>query len=193
MVDTKIKAAAEDTKDKAEDTIDAAAKTVDTVKSVFSKALDDAKASALASATALGKKAQEQTEVYREKLAAADLIGEAKALGAEAKARAGVLAVDGKAKASDALTTLGKVVADNAGLVDGKLGEKYGDYARSAARSIQETAAKLESKDLAELGDEAKSFVRKNPVLALGVAAVAGFLVARAFKGSSETVPEDEA
>jgi hypothetical protein len=71
--------------------------------------------------------------------------------------------VDGKAKASDALTTLGKVVADNAGLVDGKLGEKYGDYARSAARSIQETAAKLESKDLAELGDEAKSFVRKNP------------------------------
>lgn len=193
MVDTKIKAAAEDTKDKAEDTIEAAAKTADTVKSVFSKALDDAKASAVASATALGKKAQEQTEVYREKLAAADLIGEAKALGAEAKARAGVLAVDGKAKASDALTTLGKVVADNAGLVDGKLGEKYGDYARSAARSIQETAAKLESKDLGELGDEAKSFVRKNPVLALGVAAVAGFLVARAFKGSSETVAEDEA
>lgn len=193
MVDTKIKAAAEDTKEKAEDTIEAAAKTADTVKSVFSKALDDAKASAVASATALGKKAQEQTEAYREKLAAADLIGEAKALGAEAKARAGILAVDGKAKASDALTTLGKVVADNAGLVDGKLGEKYGDYARSAARSIQETAAKLESKDLAELGDEAKSFVRKNPVLALGVAAVAGFLVARAFKGSSETAPEDEA
>jgi hypothetical protein len=88
MVDTKIKAAAEDTKEKAEDTIEAAAKTADTVKSVFSKALDDAKASAVASATALGKKAQEQTEVYREKLAAADLIGEAKALGAEAKARA---------------------------------------------------------------------------------------------------------
>lgn len=193
MVDTKIDAAVEDTKDKAEDTIEAAAKTADTVKSVFSKAIDDAKASALAGAAALGKKAHEQSEVYREKLAAADLIGEAKALGAEARARAGVLAVDGKAKASDALTTLGKVVADNAGLVDDKLGEKYGDYARSAARSIQETAAKLESKDLGELGDEAKSFVRKNPVLALGVAAVAGFLVARAFKGSSATGAEDEA
>jgi ElaB/YqjD/DUF883 family membrane-anchored ribosome-binding protein len=194
MVDTKAKTdletAAKDTKAKAADTIDAAADTADaakdTVKSVFSKALEDAKASALASASALSKKAHEQTDAYREKLAAADLVGEAKALGTEAKARAAVLATDGKAKASDALTSLGKVVAENAGLVDDKLGAKYGDYARSAARSIQETAAKLEAKDLGELGEEAKTFVRKSPALALGIAAVAGFLVARALTGSSD-------
>jgi hypothetical protein len=201
MVDTKTKhdveAAAEETKTKAVETLDAAADTVDSaattaqtakdaVKSIFSKALDDAKAAALSSASALGKKAQEQGEVYREKIAAADLLGEAKALGNDAKARAAVLANDGKAKASDALTGLGKIVADNAGLVDDKLGEKYGDYARSAARSIQEAAAKLEAKDLAELGEEARSFVRKNPALAVGITAVVSFLVARTLTGSSK-------
>jgi hypothetical protein len=193
MVDTKIprdvEAAAQDTKDKAVETVDAAKETAQTakeaVKSIFNKALEEAKTAALSSANALGKKAQEQGEIYKEKLAAADLLGEAKALGADAKARAAVLAEDGKAKASDALTGLGKIVADNAGVVDDKLGEKYGDYARSAARTIQETAARLESKDLGELGEEAKSFVRKSPLLALGIAAVAGYLVARTLKGSS--------
>lgn len=201
MADTKTKQdvidAAEDTKAKAGETVDSAADTAqtakDVVKSIFSKALDEAKAAALSSANALGKKAQEQGEIYKEKLVAADLVGEAKALGADAKARAAVLAVDGKAKASDALTSLGKVVADNANLVDDKLGEKYGDYARSAARSIQETAARIEAKDLGELGEEAKTFVRTKPLLALGIAAVAGYLVARTLTGSSKDAPEDEA
>ena len=44
---------------------------------------------------------------------------------------------------------------------------------RSAARSIQETAAKLEAKDLGELGDDVKEFVRKSPGVAIGVAAIA--------------------
>lgn len=201
MVDTKTKqdleAVAKDVQGKAQDHLDAAAETAkstkDAVKSIFTKALDDAKASAMASASALGKAAQEQAEVYRDKLAEADLIGEAKALGAEAKARAGDLAVEGKSRASDALTGLGKVVADNAGLVSEKLGDKYGDYARSAARSIQETAAKLEAKDLGELGDEAKSFVKKNPALALGVAAVVGYLVARSLRSKPAVEDVEEA
>jgi ElaB/YqjD/DUF883 family membrane-anchored ribosome-binding protein len=50
---------------------------------------------------------------------------------------------------------------------------------------MQETAAKIEAKDLNELGDDAKEFVRKSPALALGIAAVAGFLVSRLFKGGS--------
>ena len=193
MADTKTKQdiedAANEAKAKATETLDAAAQTAqtakDAVKSIFSKALDEAKAAAVSSDNALSKKAHEQGEIVKDKLAAADLVGEAKALGSEAKARAAVLAVDGKAKASDALTGLGKIVADNASVVDDKLGEKYGDYARSAARTIQETAAKLESKDLSELGDEAKTLVRKSPLLALGIAAVAGYLIARTLKSSS--------
>jgi ElaB/YqjD/DUF883 family membrane-anchored ribosome-binding protein len=194
MADTKtpqdVEDAAEKTTAKAAETLDAASETAQTakdmVKSIFSKALEEAKSAALSGASTLGRKAQEQGEIYREKIAAADLLGEAKALGEDAKARAAVLASDGKSRASDALTGFGKIVADNAGLIDDKLGEKYGDYARSAARSIQETAAKLEAKDLAELGEEARSFVRKNPALAVGITAVVSFLIARTLTGSSK-------
>ena len=76
-------------------------------------------------------------------------------------------------------------MADNADTIDEKLGTRYGDYARTAARSMQETAAKIEAKDIGELGEDAKEFVRKSPGLAIGIAAVAGFLVSRLFKGSS--------
>jgi ElaB/YqjD/DUF883 family membrane-anchored ribosome-binding protein len=149
------------------------------VKAKFSKALDDARAGAVA----IGKDWQDKAAPYREKFAATDLTAEAKAIGEQAKERALALAAEGKIKASDALTSLGKVVSENAGVVDDKLGAKYGDYARTAARAIQETAAKLESKDLDELGTDAAEFVKKNPVLAIGAAAVVGFALAKLFSG----------
>lgn len=108
---------------------------------------------------------------------------EVKAYGEQAKTKAGELAHDGKAKTSEALTSLGKAVTENASKIDDKLGEKYGDYARSAGRSIQETAAKLDAKTVDELGEDAKEFVRKSPGLAVGLAAVAGFVIARMFTG----------
>ena len=152
-------------------------------KAKFAKALDDARASAMA----FGKDAQGKAGAYREKLAVAggEWVEDAKVMGGQAKERAAELAVEGKTKASDAISSIGKIVADNAGQIDEKLGVKYGDYARTAARSMQETAAKLEAKDLNELGDDAKEFVRKSPGLAIGIAAIGGFLLARLFKGSS--------
>jgi ElaB/YqjD/DUF883 family membrane-anchored ribosome-binding protein len=159
--------------------------TSETVKAKFSKALDDARTGAVA----LTKEWSEKAAPLREKLSSADLAAEAKAIGEQAKERAAVLAKEGKTKASDALTSLGKVVADNAGLVDDKLGAKYGDYARTAARSIQETAAKLDAKDLDEIGQDAVDFVKKNPALAIGAAAVVGFALAKLFTGG----PDEEA
>lgn len=152
-------------------------------KAKFTKAIEDARAGALA----LSGEAQAKVSVYRDQLAAksGDWVGEAKDLAEQARDRATELAKDGKAKTSDALASLGKIVADNAGTIDEKLGVRYGDYARTAARSMQETAAKIESKELVELGDDAKEFVRKSPGLAIGLAAVAGFLVSRLFKGGS--------
>ena len=97
-----------------------------------------------------------------------------------------MLAAEGKTKASDALTALGKLVADNAGLVDDKLGAKYGDYARTAARSLQETGAKLDAKDLDSLGKEATEFVKKNPVIAAGALVAVGFALSKLFGGSSD-------
>ncbi len=37
-----------------------------------------------------------------------------------------------------------------------------------------------------DIGEDAKQFVRKSPGLAVGIAAVAGFMLARLFKGSSD-------
>lgn len=163
-------------------------------KAKFAKAIEEAKAGAqvLASeaqtrAKTMSADAQAKAGAYKEQLTtkSGDWADEAKDLAAQAKVRAGDLAHDGKAKTSDAIASLGKIVADNAGTIDEKMGTKYGDYARTAARSMQETAAKIESKDLNELGGDAKEFVRKSPALALGIAAVVGFFFSRLFKGGS--------
>lgn len=153
-------------------------------KAKFAAAIEEAKAGA----QALKTEAQQKAGAYREKATAAssEWIDEAKAMGEQAKVRAGELANEGKTRASDAISGLGQIVADNAGAIDEKLGPKYGDYARTAARTMQETAAKIDAKDLNELGEDAKQFVRKSPGLAVGIAAVAGFFIARLFKKSED-------
>lgn len=162
----------------------APAKTNGAARAKFSRALDEARAGA----TALGQEARVRAGEYRERFSASssEWAGEAKELAGQAKDRAATLAKDGKSKASDAIATLGKLVAENAGTIDDKLGVRYGDYARTAARSMQETAARIEAKSFDELGDDAKEFVRKSPGLAIGLAAIGGFFLARLFRGSSD-------
>ena len=155
-----------------------------TSKAKFSKAIEEARAGA----QALTQEAQAKAGAYKEQIAAksGDWAADAKDLAGQARDRAAELAAEGKTRTSDALSSLGKIVADNAGTIDDKLGARYRDYARTAARSMQETAAKIEAKDLNELGEDAKEFVRKSPGLAIGMAAVGGFLLARLLKGSSD-------
>lgn len=164
--------------------VSAAAAPRTVAKEKFSKALDEARSGA----KALGQEVHDRTGAYREKLAGAgnDWAEEAKHLTGQAKERATELAIDGKARASDAISGLGKIVADNAATIDEKLGARYGDYARTAARTMQETAAKIESKDLDELGEDAKQFVRKSPGMAIGIAALFGFMLSRLFKRSGD-------
>lgn len=160
------------------------AKAGTTARAKFSRALEEARAGA----SALGHEARERAGEYRDRISAngSEWADEAKELAGQAKDRAAALAKDGKSKTSDAIATLGKLVADNAGTIDDKLGVRYGDYARTAARSMQETAAKIEAKSFDELGDDAKEFVRKSPGLAIGIAAIGGFFLARLFRGSSK-------
>ena len=146
-------------------------------KERFARAVEEAKAGA----QALGTEALERADLYREKLTS-----QSSEWTTQAKERAADLAVEGKARASEAIAGIGKLVADNATLIDDKIGAKYGDYARTAAQSLQDTAAKLDSKDLAELTEDAKEFVRNSPGLAVGLAAAAGFLMARMFRGSND-------
>lgn len=154
-------------------------------KAKFAKALEEAKAGALT----LGKQAQDTAEVYREKLTDKSdaLLEDAKAMSGQAKEKAAALAQEGKTRAVEGISTVSRIVADNAGTIDEKLGSKYGDYARSAAKSMEEAAAKLEAKDLGELGDDARRMVRKSPGLAIGIAAAAGFFLSRLFKGSDKS------
>lgn len=145
-------------------------------KAKFSKALDEAKAGV----TALGKEAHDRADTYR-----GQFEDKAKGWQDDAKLKASELAAEGKTRASDAIASLGKLVSDNATVVDEKLGAKYGDYARSAGRQMQEAAAKLDSKSIDEIGEEAKELVRKSPGLAVGIAAAAGFMVSRLFSRKS--------
>lgn len=156
----------------------------ESAKGRFSKAIEEAKAGA----EALKGEAMEKGAAYKAKVSGttSDWVDEAKVYAGQAKEKGAALAVEGKTRASDALTTLGKTISDTAPTIDEKLGVQYGDYARSAARSIQEAAAKLEAKDLNELGDDVKDFVKKSPGVAVGVAAVAGFVIARMLSGKSD-------
>lgn len=91
-----------------------------------------------------------------------------------------------KDKTGSAIQSLAKLIADTAGTVDAKLGPQYGDYARQAAESVASAARTLDSKDVDQLMDEARDFVRKSPAVAIGAAAVVGFVLMRLAKGSDD-------
>lgn len=167
----------------------AATDNVASAKSRFGKAVEEARAGAEALKDEAVLRSAAYTEKYREKVTTAtgDWQEDAKVYAGQAKEKAAALAKEGKTRASDALAAVGKTIADTAPTVDEKLGPQYGDYARGAARWTQETAAKLESKDLGELGDDIKSFVKSSPGAAIGIAAVAGFFVARMLSGGGSS------
>ena len=147
----------------------------------FNAAIEEARAGV----AALKNEALNRGSEYRKSATAgtSEWVDEAKAVGEQAKQRAAQLAKDGKTRASDGLSQLSKTVSGTATTIDDKLGKQYGDYARTAARTMQEAAAKLDAKDLGELGDDARRFIKDSPGAAIGIAAVAGFFLAKMFRG----------
>lgn len=151
-------------------------------KSRFNAAVNEAKAGA----AALKAEAAERAGDYRQAAGkkSQTLMADAKSYTAEAKVKGKDLAAQGKGKVSEGLTALGQAVGDSAHVVDEKLGAKYGDYARTASRSLQDAATSLDAKSIDELGEDARTFVRKSPGTAVGIAAIFGFLLSRLFSGS---------
>jgi hypothetical protein len=94
-------------------------------------------------------------------------------------------ATTAKAKTSTAMDGLAKLITDTAQTVDSKLGPQYGDYARQAANAVAGAAKSLDSKDVDQLLGEARDFVRKSPAVAIGAAAIAGYVLMRLARGSS--------
>lgn len=110
----------------------------------------------------------------------------AKTLVGEAAGAARHAANEGKTRASEALTTVSKVVENAAELVEDKVGPTYGKYARQAATSVSGFAEALQNKDIDELIEDTRDFVRKSPLVAIGAAAALGFALTRIAKIGSE-------
>ena len=104
----------------------------------------------------------------------------------QAKDAARSAATSAKNTTGDALHGLSKLIAETAGTVDEKLGAQYGDYARKAAEAVAGAAKSLDDKDIDQLTEEARNFVRKSPAVAIGAAAIVGFVLMRMMRGSSD-------
>ncbi|WP_419827612.1 hypothetical protein [Sphingomonas sp.] len=120
---------------------------------------------------------------------AADLKGKAQAKASEWSAQAVDHARDyaeqGKEKASAALGSVARLIDDNAAQIDDRLGAHYGDYARRASAFVNDAADGLREKDIEELLDNAREFVRRSPRIAMAAAAASGFLTARVVKAGT--------
>jgi ElaB/YqjD/DUF883 family membrane-anchored ribosome-binding protein len=92
----------------------------------------------------------------------------------------------GKTKAGGAMDELASMVEGVATSLDEKLGAQYGDYARKAASAVSGVADTLKTKDVEELMEGARDFVRKKPGVAIGAAAALGFVLTRLIKAGND-------
>lgn len=141
-------------------------------------ALKTAAGSAKEAAAAAAAHAKETGEAWRE---------QAGVFAGQAADGARAAATTAKDKTGSALHGLAKLIADTAETVDGKLGPQYGDYARQAAESVAGAAQTLDDKDIDELVSDARDFVRKSPAVAIGAAALVGFVLMRLARGGSDS------
>ncbi len=111
--------------------------------------------------------------------AKADMKDEFNNLKAQAGEKARDAATRGKDRAAEALGGIGKIIRDSAETIDEKVGPQYGDYARSAADAVDGFADKVDAKQLDDMVEDARQFVRKSPAVAIGAAAAIGFVLAR--------------
>ena len=96
-------------------------------------------------------------------------------------------------RSAEAIANVSKLVGDTAAGLDERLGEEYGNYARRAAETLDNTANRLASKNPDELIDDTREFIRKSPGVAFAGAAIVGFALARLIKsGMSSSDDEDD-
>jgi len=100
--------------------------------------------------------------------------------------RARTMADDGKRQATDLLTTIAGIIQDASGSVEERLGSQYSGVGNRAADSVNSLANTLNERTVDDLFDDARAFVRKSPALAVGIAAVVGFAVARVVRSGIE-------
>lgn len=145
------------------------------------------KAATAAAAPSLTEQVNARVDTIRSEAQrkAGEIGDEVTRLAGQAGDRARELARQGKDKTASGLDSLAKVIEDSASTVDDKLGKQYGDFARSAATTVAGLAGTLEQQDIDELVESTREFVKKSPAVAIGSAAVVGFMLARLLRGSN--------
>jgi ElaB/YqjD/DUF883 family membrane-anchored ribosome-binding protein len=108
-------------------------------------------------------------------------------IAAQATDKARLFADQGKAKAGEKLDQFSQMLTDAATTVDEKLGGQYGQYARTAADQVTNFSNSLKAKDVDELVEDVRGFVRASPAMAIGVAAAVGFALARVVQSGIES------
>ncbi len=114
------------------------------------------------------------------------LQGEAQNMFGKVKTSARDAAASGKDKATSALSEVSAMVGNVAGALDDKVGPQYGDYARKAADAVSGLADSLKSKDIDDLLDQPRNFVRTRPAVAIGAAAALGFVLTRIVRAGDD-------
>ena len=109
-------------------------------------------------------------------------------LRSQATGRARGYADDGKARATSLLDDFSEVIDEAAQAVDRKFGEDYGEYAHRASSAVSGFADRIRAKSVDDLIDDTRDFVRKSPGIAIGIAAVAGFMLVRLIKTGLDDV-----
>lgn len=145
--------------------------------------LKAAAGSAKGAASAAAQSAKTTGEQWREQCSSA---------GSQALETARYAATTAKDKTGSALHSLSKLMSDTASTIDERVGPDYGNYARTAAKSVADVAESLDAKDVDELVADAREFVRKQPAVAIGAAAVLGFVMMRLLR-SDDKKADDEA
>ncbi|MES2289375.1 MAG: hypothetical protein V4530_06525 [Pseudomonadota bacterium] len=131
--------------------------------------------------------------VEEAKISVAKVKEQASAMGAEAIDTARKAATQGKDMAAEALSEISKLAEGAAKVVDERVGEQYGDYARKAATSVGNAANTLQSKDIDTIVSDTKEFVRKRPAIAIGAVAAVGLFLTQMLRRSSKKTPDDKA
>lgn len=149
-------------------------------------AVSAAKKAARAKVTSAKTMATDKAQAAKDTVSAFDWKKQAEEVSAQAGKMARDTATTAKTKTSTAMDGLAKLITETAQTVDSKLGPQYGDYARQAANAVAGAAKSLDSKDVDQLLGEARNFVRKSPAVAIGAAAIAGYVLMRLARGSSE-------
>lgn len=114
------------------------------------------------------------------------LKGQASNFASQAGDKAKDYATAGKDKATEALDGLSGFVDDLAKSVDEKFGKQYGDYTRKAATAVSGVADTLKTKQIDDLVEDTRKFVREKPAVAIGAAAAVGFFLTRLFRAGSD-------